>query len=50
MSSLADADRRARTDEREALGLCRYCGSSTHKVDTCPKVKYKEAMKAQGKV
>jgi len=39
------ADRKARADEREARGLCRYCGEPGHKVDACVALARKEASK-----
>jgi len=39
------ADRKARADEREARGLCRYCGEPGHKVDSCAALARKEASK-----
>ena len=41
--------RRAQLEEREKRGLCRYCGSHLHKVDSCPVIEEKEARRKGGK-
>jgi len=41
------ADRKARANERDAAGLCRYCGDAGHKVDSCVALARKEASKTR---
>lgn len=40
------AERKARADAREIAGLCRYCGESGHKVNTCVALARKELAKS----